>query len=338
MFIDYAKIQVKAGRGGSGCVSFRREKFVPKGGPDGGDGGNGGNIILVADRNLRTLVDFKYKKVYQAQRGQHGKGANKHGKSGKDLDIRVPVGTLIKDFQSGQILCDLVENKQEFLAARGGRGGKGNTRFATSTNRAPREWEVGLDGEEKILELELKLIADIGLVGLPNAGKSTLLSCISAARPKIAEYPFTTLTPNLGIVYYRHDLSYVVADIPGLIEGAHQGKGLGYRFLRHIERTRALAYLIDVTEHDPEKIFHTLMNELKEFADSLIKKPYVILLTKIDLIPEQSPEKSDVAEKIRQFGKDIDILTISALTGINVEQVKDIFYQLIKKAEQLEEL
>jgi GTP-binding protein len=346
MFIDYAKIQVKAGQGGSGCVSFRREKFVPKGGPDGGDGGDGGSIILIADRNLHTLIDFSYKKKYQAQRGQHGKGANKHGKSAKDLIIKVPVGTLIKDFKSGQVLCDLVGNKQEFIAARGGRGGKGNARFATSTNRSPREWEVGQASEEKTLELELKLIADIGLIGLPNAGKSTLLSHISAARPKIAEYPFTTLAPSLGIVHYRQDLSYVVADIPGLIEGAHKGKGLGHQFLRHIERTRALAYLIDITEEYPEKKFTILYNELKEFSNLLIKKPYVILLTKIDLIPDIPKEsfvgsirKNDFDQQNAGLNnKEIDVIPISAVTDKNLDRVKDIFYQLIKKAEQLEEI
>jgi GTP-binding protein len=329
MFIDYVKIHLKAGQGGSGCVSFRREKSVPKGGPDGGDGGNGGSIILLADRNLRTLIDFKYKKEYKAKRGQHGKGANKHGKSADNLTIKVPLGTLVKDIENGQILCDLIEDGQVFVAARGGRGGKGNARYATSSNRAPREWEVGFAGEEKTLELELKLIADIGLVGLPNAGKSTLLSCISAAHPKIADYPFTTLIPNLGIVNYQYENSFVVADIPGLIEGAHKGKGLGHQFLRHIERTRALAYLIDITEEQPGRIFSILYKELKEFSNVLVKKPYVILLTKVDL-------RNDEKKKIKQFKNDNNILAISAITGKNLDKVKEIFFKLLKKADEIE--
>ena len=295
MFIDYAKINLKAGQGGSGCVSFRREKFVPKGGPDGGDGGRGGSIVLVANRNLQAL----------------------------DTLIKVPTGTIVKDLKTGQILCDLLEDGQRFVAAKGGRGGKGNARFSTPTNRTPREWEVGLAGEERTLELELKLIADIGLVGLPNAGKSTLLSKISAAKPKIADYPFTTLQPNLGIVNYRNFQSYVVADIPGLIEGAHEGKGLGHRFLRHIERTSVIAYLIDSTEETPENTFKILQNELKSFSKILTQKPFIILLTKIDI-------KTDLIKR-SVFDEKHDVLTVSSVTGENLSKVKDSFYNLIQK-------
>jgi GTP-binding protein len=322
MFIDQAKIHVKAGQGGSGCVSFRREKFVAKGGPDGGDGGRGGSILLIADRNLHTLIDFRYKREYRAKRGQHGMGANKHGKSGSDLKIRVPLGTLVKNPDNDEIICDMVEDQQTVIVAKGGRGGKGNARFVTATNQAPREWEVGQPGNDKTLELELKLIADVGLVGLPNAGKSTLLSKISAARPKIAGYPFTTLQPHLGIVKYRDFKSFVVADIPGLIEGSHSGKGLGHQFLRHIERTRALAFMIEVTEEEPQKIFQTLYTELKTFSNILVQKPFLIVLTKIDL--------EDPTEKAQAFSHNLKVITISSVTGKNLDLLKDEFYRLIR--------
>jgi len=322
MFIDYAKIEVKAGQGGSGCVSFRREKHVPKGGPDGGDGGKGGSIILKADRNLHTLLDFRYKKIYKAKRGEHGLGDGKHGKNGSNLEIRVPVGTMVKDTDSNRLLCDLTEDQQEFVVAKGGRGGKGNARYVTPENRAPRDWEVGFPGEEKSLELELKLLADIGLVGLPNAGKSTLLSVISAARPKIADYPFTTLQPNLGIVQYKDFHSYVVADIPGLIEGAHTGKGLGHQFLKHIERTRALAFLIDSTDEKPEETFEILFQELSEFSRIIIQKPHIVVFTKSDLLMEANPEMSFRTAK--------KVLIISAVTGAGIEELKNEFFQLCR--------
>jgi GTP-binding protein len=326
MFIDYAKIEVKAAQGGSGCVSFRREKHVPRGGPSGGDGGKGGDITIIADRNMHTLLDFRYKKIFKSKRGIHGKGSDKHGKGGEDLSIILPVGTLIKDAGSGEVLCDLLEDGQEFVVAKGGRGGRGNARFATSTNRTPREWEVGHPGEEKLLILELKLLADIGLVGLPNAGKSTLLSVISAARPKIADYPFTTLQPNLGIVMYKDYQSFVVADIPGLIEGAHDGKGLGHRFLRHIERTRALAFLIDITDEDPEGTFNTLYGELEAFSKLMIYKPYVVVLTKTD--------KIEAGMELPVFEKAREVFSISAVSGENIELLKDSFFRLYREAEE----
>ncbi len=282
MFIDYAKIYVKGGQGGSGACSFRREKHVAKGGPNGGDGGRGGSIIFRVDSHLHTLVDFQYKKHYVAKHGQHGMGKNRQGRDADDIIVRVPAGTVVKDVETDEVLADLLEADQTFVAARGGKGGKGNARFVTPTHQAPREWEVGESGEEKWLILELKVIADIGLVGKPNAGKSTLLSKLSAARPKIADYPFTTLQPNLGIVRVNDLESFVMADIPGLIEGAHTGKGLGLQFLRHVERTRLICYLIDPMEEKPEKTFKILKNELEQYSKKLAKKPFVIVLTKSD--------------------------------------------------------
>ena len=329
MFIDFARIKVKAGQGGSGCVSFRREKFVAKGGPNGGDGGRGGSVFLVGDRNLNTLIDFRYKKNFEAGRGQHGMGSDKTGKMGEDIFIKVPLGTLVKDAKTGEIFADIVEDNQKYIAAKRGRGGRGNARYVTSTNQAPRDWEVGKPGEEKHLELELKLIADIGLVGLPNAGKSTLLSVISSAKPKIADYPFTTLEPNLGIVQFTEYKSFVVADIPGLIEGAHEGKGLGHHFLRHIERTRSLAFMIDSTDENPKSTFKTLWNELKEHSSILVNKPYIILLTKSDLTQTEKKKKS---AKFKE-----KTISISSVTGNNIDFVKKEFYLLTEKAKQLED-
>jgi GTP-binding protein len=330
MFIDYVKIHVIAGHGGSGCVSFHREKFVPKGGPDGGDGGHGGSVILVGNRNLRTLQDYSYHKLYKAKRGQHGMGDNRHGKKGQDVILQVPLGTVVKDAETGEILGDIVEDGQRLVVARGGRGGKGNARFATPTHRSPREWEPGQPGEERWIELELKLIADIGLVGMPNAGKSTLLSRISHARPKIASYPFTTLAPNLGIVSVGELNTFVVADIPGLIEGAHEGKGLGHQFLRHIERTRATAYLIDVTDPDPVATFKKLYHELQAYSDLLVRKPFMIVLTKIDLLQENEP--------LPQFDAAHPALAISAVRGDNLNELKHAFLKLIETAVKQEEV
>ncbi len=283
-FIDEAEIHVKAGDGGVGCVSFRREKFVPKGGPDGGDGGKGGDVVFRANRQLGTLLDFQYKTKYNAGRGEHGLGARKTGKSGKDVVIEVPVGTLIRDAGSGKIIADLVNDNDEMVIAKGGRGGRGNEWFATSTNQAPRQFEQGEPGDERDLRLELKLLADVGLVGFPNAGKSTLISVVSAARPKIADYPFTTLVPNLGIVGVREGESFVMADIPGLIEGAHGGKGLGHQFLKHIERTRVLAFLIEGTSPDPLRDYLVLLEELDQFDEVLLEKPRLVALTKADIL------------------------------------------------------
>jgi GTP-binding protein len=286
MFIDYVEIEVTAGRGGDGCVSFRREKFIPKGGPDGGDGGHGGNVIAVANENLSTLLDYRYRSKYKADKGQPGSGALKTGKSGEDTILQVPVGTLIRDLDSGEMVADMDQPAKQVALARGGRGGKGNTHFKSSTNQAPRQATEGTPGEHRRLALELKLLADVGLVGLPNAGKSTILASFSAARPKIADYPFTTLVPNLGIVRLRELKSCVMADIPGLIEGAAQGKGLGHQFLKHIQRTRLLVYVVDINEENIPRTIETLRQELQAFDNSLPKRPSIVVITKIDTVSE----------------------------------------------------
>ncbi len=312
-FVDFAQIQVKGGAGGSGCVSFRREKFVPKGGPDGGNGGRGGSVMLRANRHLATLLDFHYKRSYAAPRGDHGQGAKKTGRSGADITVDVPEGTIIRDIASGIVLADLVQHGDEFRVAAGGRGGRGNAEFATSTDQAPRRYEPGENGEERDIDLELKLLADVGLVGLPNAGKSTLISVISAARPKIADYPFTTLVPNLGIVKVDDGKSFVVADIPGLIEGAHLGKGLGVQFLRHIQRTRVLVFLLDATRNTLKEDYDVLINELRLFDPSLVDKPSLIVVTKIDALP---PGEASALQRTRIARK--PIIPISAVAGTGV--------------------
>ncbi len=287
MFVDEVRITVKAGNGGNGVCSFRREMFVPRGGPDGGDGGHGGDIVMAASHRLTTLLDLRYQNHYEAEDGRAGSGSNCTGRSGKDMTITVPVGTIVYDDQTRDMLADFVEDGQTMIIARGGRGGKGNSNFATSVNRVPTKCTPGIPGEERILQLELKLLADVGLVGFPNAGKSTLIAAISAARPKIADYPFTTLIPNLGVVRWGSDRSFVVADIPGLIEGAHEGKGLGIQFLRHIERTAFLLHLIDVSEwatDDPIVSFETLRHELAAYDSTLTSRPFAIVPTKIDVL------------------------------------------------------
>ncbi|MBI5196358.1 MAG: GTPase ObgE [Nitrospirae bacterium] len=285
-FIDQVKTYVKAGDGGKGCVSFRREKYVPKGGPNGGDGGRGGHIIFRASRNINTLLDIRYHQHYRAERGQHGMGKDMHGKNGSDMIIPVPMGTIVKDALTDEILSDLTKDNQEFIAAKGGRGGLGNTHFKTPTRQAPRFAQPGELGDEKNLILELKLLADVGLIGLPNAGKSTLISAISSAKPKIADYPFTTLAPVLGVVNAGRFKSFVVADIPGLIENAHKGAGLGFQFLRHVERTSLLLHLVDISEmaeEDPVENFKKINQELKLYSPALLKKPQAVAGTKTDL-------------------------------------------------------
>jgi GTP-binding protein len=323
MFVDTAKIFVEAGRGGSGCVSFRREKYVPKGGPDGGNGGRGGGVYLEVDDNMRTLLDFQARRHFRAERGDHGKGANKTGRDGKDIAIHVPPGTVIHDTGSSEVITDLVVAGERFLIARGGRGGRGNASYVTSTHQAPREWEPGELGESRWITLELKLLADVGLVGLPNAGKSTLLSRISAARPKIADYPFTTLTPHLGVVRYGDSHSFVVADIPGLIEGAHQGRGLGIEFLRHVERTRVLVILIEATSPDFGATYQTLLEELRGHDARLLEKPRIVALSKIDLVPEQESG----AEFLRKL--DCPTCRFSAVTGVAMGELLELMWRAV---------
>ena len=328
-FIDEVSIRVKAGDGGNGCVSFRREKYVPKGGPDGGRGGNGGQVVIRADRHLNTLLDLRYRTGYAAQRGEHGRGKNQDGKWGDDVVLRVPCGTVVRNAETGEVLADLVHSGQEVVTARGGKGGKGNAEFATSTNQAPRHAEQGTAGEEKTIHLELKLLADVGLVGFPNAGKSTLISVISAAKPKIADYPFTTLVPNLGIVRVAEGKSMVVADIPGLIEGAHKGKGLGIQFLRHIERTKVIVFLIEAVREDPKKDYAVLLNELKTFDPALAKKPKIVVLTKTDLL-----EKPAVARLQRtSYGRGVSTFVISAVTNKGITMLVKEMWKLVQKSE-----
>jgi GTP-binding protein len=284
MFVDRAVIQVSAGTGGSGAEAFRRESGVPRGGPSGGDGGRGGDVILEADAQLTTLLDHSYRRQYKAERGWHGEGSNKTGRSGEDLVLKVPPGTIVRDVDTGEVLGELLEPEARLVVARGGRGGRGNARFATATRQAPRHWEPGAEGESRSLELELKLIADVGFVGEPNSGKSTLLSSISAAHPKIADYPFTTLTPNLGVVGLSDFRSLSVADIPGLIEGAHEGKGLGHQFLRHVERTHVLAHLVPVDSPDAQAEYDRVREELARYSEALVRTPHCLVLTKSDLL------------------------------------------------------
>jgi GTPase len=292
MFVDEVTIRVIGGTGGSGSDAFRRESFVPRGGPAGGDGGDGGSVILEVDPQLSTLTDYRYRAEYRAERGTHGQGKNRTGRQGEDLVLKVPPGTEVHDAESGELLGELLEPEERFVAARGGRGGRGNVRFKTSTQQAPRRWEPGEEGEERAIRLTLKLMADVGLVGEPNAGKSTLISAVSGARPKVADYPFTTLAPNLGVVELSGFRSFVIADIPGIIEGAHEGKGLGHQFLRHIERTRTLALLVPVDDPDPGAAYGKLRQELEAYSPELARRPHCLVLTKTDLLPpdEAPPE------------------------------------------------
>lgn len=320
MFIDYAEVEIAAGNGGDGAIAFRREKYVPKGGPSGGNGGNGGNIILKADPNLFTLLDFRYKRKYKAQNGEPGGNSRKDGKFGEDVVIKIPVGTIVKNAETGKVICDLNKVNEEIVLAKGGKGGKGNSNFATPTNQAPRKAESGKGGESLRVIFELKLIADVGLVGFPNAGKSTLISRISAAKPKIADYPFTTLTPNLGIVKYKEYKSFTVADIPGIIEGAHEGKGLGLKFLKHIERTRILLFLIDITSDNYQKEYDILFNELKSYSKKLAEKKKIISLSKADLAVDRDLKK--IAKK-KLKNSDSPILIFSSATGQGIPALLD---------------
>ncbi len=328
MFIDEVRIRVKAGDGGNGCLAFRREKFVPRGGPSGGDGGRGGDVIMAASTHHNTLLHFRFNPEHTAERGRHGEGSNRSGREGKSIELPVPVGTVVYDVDTGELLHDFTQAGDRFLIAKGGRGGRGNQHFATATHQAPTEHEPGHLGDAKYLRLELKLLADVGLVGFPNAGKSTLISRISAARPKIADYPFTTLEPNLGVVSVD-DQSFVVADIPGLIEGAHLGHGLGVQFLRHIERTRLLVHLVDVSENtgrDPVQDFQVVMAELEGFRADMLLKPMFLVASKIDVA--QDTERIDGLRALAA-SKTLPFFEISSVTGLGIEALKYAMAQVI---------
>jgi GTP-binding protein len=337
MFIDEATIRVKAGDGGNGCLAFRREKFVPRGGPSGGDGGKGGDVIMESSERHNTLVHFRFNPEYKAERGRHGEGSNKTGREGGDVVLKVPVGTIVYDEETGGRVWDFSRPDERIVIAHGGRGGRGNARFATSTHQAPREHEPGRPGEERVFRLELKLLADVGLVGYPNVGKSTLISRISAARPKIADYPFTTLQPNLGVVAVgdkKDEISFVVADIPGLIEGAHEGAGLGTQFLRHIERTRLLVHLVDVSDSsgrpDVVQDVEVILGELDSFGAHLAEKPMLMVASKIDAANQ------DKLAKVKQYckKKKLALYPISAVTGEGIEKLR---FAMAAKVEELRE-
>ncbi len=330
MFVDLVTIRVTAGTGGSGAASFARFKYKPKGGPDGGDGGGGGSVFLKADANLATLLDYRYRTAWKAERGVHGKGKNMTGATGDDLYLPVPPGTVVRNAETGEPMGEVLHPGETLLVAKGGRGGRGNARFTTSTHRAPREWEPGEEGEDRQLELTLKLIADVGLVGEPNAGKSTLLSVISAARPKIADYPFTTLEPNLGVVGLSDSRTFVVADIPGIIEGAHQGKGLGLQFLRHVERTRVLAVMVPLDAPDPQATYDLLRGELRAYSEVLFAKPHLILLSKRDLLP------ADAELPVLDTPGAIGVVAFSSVAGEGVEDLKAYLWKAVEAARAAE--
>jgi GTP-binding protein len=324
MFIDFTVIKCMSGKGGHGAVTFRREKYIPKGGPNGGDGGKGGDVIFIADNQLHTLQDIRYKKTYASGDGQQGSTNNRTGKNGEDAIIRVPLGTAVKEIESENVVADLVEDKEQFIALKGGKGGRGNARFKTATRQTPRYAQSGIEGQVNTYALELKVLADVGLVGLPNAGKSTLLSVVSAARPKIADYPFTTLVPNLGIVKYGDYKSFVMADIPGLIEGAAAGKGLGHQFLKHVERTQVLLYMIECTEEDPQSVYETLSSELKTYNPDMDKKPQLVIRTKTDLLNEENEKNWKSFEKY---------LDISSVTNSGINQLISRITELLHESE-----
>jgi GTP-binding protein len=330
MLIDRAVVRVVGGTGGSGASSFARFKYKPKGGPDGGDGGHGGGVYVRGDANLATLLDYRYRTVWQAERGEHGKGKTQTGASASDIYLPVPPGTVVRDAATGELIGEVLEAGDSLRVARGGRGGRGNARFATSTHQAPREWEPGQEGEDRQIELVLKLIADVGLVGEPNAGKSTLLSVVSAARPKIAEYPFTTLEPNLGVVGLSGNRSFVMADIPGIIEGAHAGKGLGLRFLQHVERTRVLAFLIPLDREDLQTAYDRLRKEVRQYSGALAEKEHVVILTKQDLHPPgDSLPRLDAPHAT-------GVRVISSATGQGIEDLKEYLWKRVEQAKGVE--
>jgi len=339
-FIDEAKIEVIAGDGGNGVASFCREKFRPFGGPDGGDGGKGGSIWAVADRNINTLVDYRYSKLHKAKNGENGRGSDCYGKGADDIELRMPVGTLISDINTGEVIADLTQHGQKVLLAKGGEGGWGNIHFKSSTNRAPRQKTDGKEGERRELKLELKVLADVGLLGMPNAGKSTFITAVSNARPKIADYPFTTLHPNLGVVRVSHEKSFVIADIPGLIEGAAEGAGLGHQFLRHLQRTRVLLHIVDLAPFedtvDPVKEAKAIVKELKKYDDSLYEKPRWLVLNKLDVVPE-SERKQRVKDFIKRFGWKGPVFEISALTRSGCEDLVNAIYDYLAEQRQQEQ-
>ncbi len=333
-FFDEAKIEVIAGDGGNGVVSFRREKYVPRGGPDGGDGGRGGSIWAVADRNLNTLIDYRYTRIFRAERGENGRGSDCYGKAGEDLELRVPVGTVFTDIDTGEVIADLDADGKRALLARGGQGGLGNLHFKSSTNRAPRQCTPGTLGERRNLRLELKVLADVGLLGMPNAGKSTFIRAVSAARPKVADYPFTTLHPNLGVVRVDHNRSFVIADIPGLIEGAAEGAGLGHQFLRHLQRTKLLLHIVDIAPFDPAidpvGEAKAIVRELKKYDEALFRKPRWLVANKIDLVPEEERE-ARISALVKGYGKGVRHFAISAMTG---EGCRELSYAIMEFLEE----
>ena len=331
-FVDEAKFFVKAGDGGNGCVSFRREKYVPKGGPSGGDGGKGGNVFIEASNRLQSLIDFRYRSHFKAERGTNGQSKDMHGRNGNDCYMKVPVGSVIKDSETREVLAELMTDGETYLAAKGGGGGLGNAHFSSGSNRTPRFATKGRDGEERWLRIELKLIADIGLVGLPNAGKSTLLSRLSAANPKVASYPFTTLEPQLGVLQFRYEEPCIIADIPGLIEGAHDGVGLGHTFLRHIERTRILLHVIDVSSDDVQTDFQVIENELRSYREDLLDRTQFLVLNKTDIA---DPEK--VNDAVTSFtGMGFQVALISGLTGEGIQHLKDLIEEKLEELRKLD--
>ncbi len=332
-FFDEAKIEVIAGDGGNGAASFRREKFIPFGGPDGGDGGRGGSIWAIADRNLNTLIDFRYTRVFRAERGENGRGADCYGKGGTDMELRVPVGTVISDYSTGELIADLDHDGKRALIAKGGQGGLGNLHFKSSTNRAPRQCTPGNPGDQRELKLELKVLADVGLLGLPNAGKSTFIRAVSSAKPKVADYPFTTLHPNLGVVRVDHERSFVIADIPGLIEGAADGAGLGHRFLKHLQRTGLLLHLVDIAPFDPAsdpaKDAKAILKELRQYDQQLFEKPRWLVINKIDLVPEEEREP-----RIKALIKSYKPQRYFVIAAVNGEGCRDVTFAVMEHLEQ----